>query len=170
MAKKILKVEDGDNYEWETHIFFDDAFEPGPEDLGNPRQVNPFVKLLIKQVDIQGKKVYGARKMKVPPAVKYETPYGGRLVWTLPGKTKIICHLKDKELVRHKKRWSQCMYMYYFLGHQLSDNKNLTEAQKKLRARNTYLLALDGDVDFQPDAVIKLVDLMKRNPVRFLLY
>ncbi len=42
------------------------------------------------------------------------------------------------------------MYMYYFLGHLLMDNKKLTEEQKELRAQNTYLLALDGDVDFQP--------------------
>ena len=35
---------------------------------------------------------------------------------------------------------------------------------KQVRAENTYLLALDGDVDFQPEAIIKLVDLMKRNP------
>lgn len=165
LAKNILKVEDEDNYEWETHIFFDDAFEPGPDELNNPRQVNQFVRLLIKQVDIQGKKWYGGRKMKVPPAAKYTTPYGGRLVWTLPGETKIVCHVKDKEKIRHKKRWSQIMYMYYFLGFHLEGNDKLTEAQKKLRARNTYLLALDGDVDFQPEAIIKLVDLMKRNPV-----
>ena len=57
------------------------------------------------------------------------------------------------------------MYMYYFLGYQLDSNHKLTEAQKKLRARNTYLLALDGDVDFKPEAISKLVDLMKRNPV-----
>jgi len=35
---------------------------------------------------------------------------------------------------------------------------------KQVRAENTFLLALDGDVDFQPEAIIKLVDLMKRNP------
>lgn len=35
------------------------------------------------------------------------TPYGGRLVWTLPGKNKLIVHLKDKTLIRHRKRWSQ---------------------------------------------------------------
>ena len=48
----------------------------------------------------------------------------------------------------------------------------------KVRAENTFLLALDGDVDFQPEAIIKVgqgcllatrnhrqvVDLMKRNP------
>ena len=162
LAKNMLKVESYDNYEWETHIFFDDAFEP--DDTGKHREVNQFVKLLCQQVDEQGKKWYGGRRMKVPPPVKYPTPYGGRLIWTLPGATKIICHLKDKDKIRHKKRWSQCMYMYYFLGYQLEANEKLTQAQKELRARNTFLLALDGDVDFQPDAIIKLVDLMKRNP------
>ena len=52
--------------------------------------------------------------------------------------------------------------MYYFLGFQLA---GLTAARKELRAKNTFLLALDGDVDFQPEAVIELVDLKKRNPV-----
>ena len=39
----------------------------------------------------------------------------------------------------------------------LEGNENLSEAQKDVRARNTFLLALDGDVDFQPDAIVKLV-------------
>ena len=38
------------------------------------------------------------------------TPYGGRLVWTLPGQNKLIVHLKDKNKIRHKKRWSQVYY------------------------------------------------------------
>ena len=38
---------------------------------------------------------------------KYPTPYGGRLVWKLPGENVLIAHLKDKEKIRHKKRWSQ---------------------------------------------------------------
>ena len=135
-----------------------------PDDEGKDFVVNQFVRLLIDQVDDQGKKWYGRRRMKVPPPIKYTTPYGGRLVWILPGETKIICHLKDKNKIRHKKRWSQCMYMYYFLGYQLQDNERLSAKQKDIRAQNTYLLALDGDVDFQPDAIIKLVDLMKRNP------
>jgi chitin synthase len=39
----------------------------------------------------------------------------------------------------------------------LEANSNLSQAQKDVRARNTFLLALDGDVDFQPDAIVKLV-------------
>ena len=56
------------------------------------------------------------------------------------------------------------MYMYYFLGYQLMEDKTLTSARKEVRSENTFLLALDGDVDFQPEAIIKVVDLMKRNP------
>jgi len=42
-------------------------------------------------------------------------------------------------------------------GYMLEANKDLSEAQRDVRARNTFLLALDGDVDFQPDAIVKLV-------------
>ena len=62
-------------------------------------------------------------------------------------------------------RWSQIMYMYYFLGYELMENKSLTTESKEIRSENTFLLALDGDVDFQPEAIIKVVDLMKRNPM-----
>ena len=118
---KILEVDDPDFYEWETHIFFDDCMEP--DDTGyefqvsykiscyvlmhicnyidslytnafTVLQVNQFVRLLINTMDEQGKKWYGARNMKVPDPAKYTTPYGGRLVWTLPGSTQVVCHLK----------------------------------------------------------------------------
>ena len=58
------------------------------------------------------------------------------------------------------------MYMYYFLGYQLKgDNKLKTEEQKAHRATNTFILALDGDVDFQPDAIVKVwkTEGMKKN-------
>lgn len=37
------------------------------------------------------------------------TPYGGRLVVKLPAGTLLFVHLKDKKLIRHKKRWSQVL-------------------------------------------------------------
>ena len=40
----------------------------------------------------------------------------------------------------------------------------ISDARKQKIAENSYLLALDGDVDFQPDAALRLVDLMKKNP------
>ena len=35
--------------------------------------------------------------------------------------------------------------------------------RKNERAKNTYILALDGDIDFSPPSIIKLVDMMKKN-------
>jgi len=55
------------------------------------------------------------------------------------------------------------MYMYYFLGHKLWRDTSLGPKRKQVRADNTFLLALDGDVDFEPSALQLLIDLMKRN-------
>ena len=55
------------------------------------------------------------------------------------------------------------MYMYYFLGYRLwSREPNLRRRQDK--ADNTFLLALDGDVDFDPKAMLLLVDLLRKDP------
>lgn len=43
------------------------------------------------------------------------------------------------------------------------EREDLSPKRKDMIADNTYLLALDGDIDFQPDAVHLLVDLMKKN-------
>ena len=32
------------------------------------------------------------------------------------------------------------------------------------QAQNTFVLALDGDVDFKPEAILLLVDRMRKNP------
>jgi chitin synthase len=36
--------------------------------------------------------------------------------------------------------------------------------RKVVIARNTFILALDGDIDFKPEAVRLLLDLMKKDP------
>jgi chitin synthase len=124
-------------------------------------QVNRFVKDFISCVDEAASHIHQTN-IKIRAPTKVPTPYGGRLVYTLPGKTKMHVHLKDKSLIRHKKRWSQCMYMYYLLGHRLMELPIAVE-RKVVMAENCYLLTLDGDIDFQPSAVSLLVDLMKKN-------
>ena len=70
----------------------------------------------------------------------------------------------------------QVMYMYYLLTFKLSctaeelqettpryANSDTEELQQKL-AENTFLLALDGDVDFEPQSVITLVHKMQIDP------
>lgn len=42
-------------------------------------------------------------------------------------------------------------------------DSTLNISRKAVRAENTYLLALDGDTDFRTNAVLLLVDLMKKN-------
>lgn len=118
--------------------------------------------------------------MRVKPPKKCITPYGGRLAWTLPGRNRLTVHLKDKNKIRPRKRWSQVcigwwekplflqrklfqvMYMYYLLGHRLMEKIDDVK-RKETVAENTYILTLDGDVDFQPSSVHLLVDLMKKN-------
>lgn len=88
-----------------AHVFFDDAFEIS--DVNDDwSQVNRFVKLLVSTIDDAASHVHETN-IRIRAPTKYPTPYGGRLVWTLPGKTKMICHLKDKSKIRHRKRWSQ---------------------------------------------------------------
>jgi len=41
--------------------------------------------------------------------------------------------------------------------------KYTDQKERKAAADNTFMLALDGDVDFQPEAIILLVDLMKKD-------
>lgn len=143
-----------------AHIFFDDAFEIS-DHSDDDIQVNRFVKLLITTIDEAASDVHQTNiRLRAPK--KYPAPYGGRLVWTLPGKTKMIAHLKDKDRIRHRKRWSQVMYMYYLLGHRLMELP-ISVDRKDVIAENTYLLTLDGDIDFQPNAVTLLIDLMKKN-------
>jgi len=160
VAQKYLKVVDADYYEFETHIFFDDAFEIS--DVSDDwMQVNEFVKTFVECVNEAGSYVHQTN-IRLRPPKKIPTPYGGRLLYVLPGKTKMFVHLKDKSKIRHKKRWSQCMYMYYLLGHRLMELP-ISVDRKEVLAENTYILTLDGDIDFQPPAVSLLVDLMKKN-------
>ncbi|CAF4001820.1 unnamed protein product, partial [Rotaria sp. Silwood2] len=188
-ARNYLHLKDLDYYEYEGHIFFDDAME---EDDNNEQVPNKFVQQLLSVVDRAATAIHQC-PMKIPPPFKTPTPYGGRLTWVLPGGNFLIAHIKDKTKIRHKKRWSQVMYMYYLLGYRLFGDLNIIEKlykrkrkknssksksklfkgfgnllnnmdnKKRIQMENTYLLALDGDVDFRPEAVRLLVDRMKKN-------
>lgn len=47
------------------------------------------------------------KQQQIPDQKIIQTPYGGRLVVTMPHGNNIVVHYKDKERIRHKKRWSQ---------------------------------------------------------------
>ncbi|XP_076350949.1 chitin synthase chs-2-like [Tachypleus tridentatus] len=159
-AQKYLSIIDPDYYELEVHIYFDDAFELS-DDNDEEMVVNRFVKQLIRVIDVAASNVHQTN-IRLKPPKKLPTPFGGRLIWTMPGKNKLIAHLKDKLKIRHRKRWSQVMYMYYLLGHRLMELP-IDVNRKEVIAENTFILTLDGDINFRPHAVQLLVDLMKKN-------
>ncbi|KAL5004693.1 hypothetical protein ScPMuIL_018149 [Solemya velum] len=201
LAQEKFRIRDPDYFHLEIHIVFDDAFEL--DDDVDRFVPNGFVKQLIECMEDAARSVVKGPIIISPP-VKVVTPYGGRLVWTMPGHTKLNVHLKNKNKMRHRKRWSQVMYMYYLLGYRLfgsaeadksmcaefmSETPNAMPRNRKaarmrrgkeksrpLRslfmrmepeqyetADNTYILTLDGDVDFKPDSVKLLIDRMKKN-------
>ncbi|XP_062590686.1 chitin synthase chs-2-like [Saccostrea cucullata] len=205
LAQKFYGIRDPDYYEFEAHIFFDDAMDLTDDENSVP---NAFVVEFMDSIDDALSSVH-ERQLQLGPPMRTATPYGARLTWLLPGATKLVVHLKDRHRVRHKKRWSQVMYMYYLLGYRIlaqpenllhrdfcdrsfgssSEDANqrvrLTNSQLRHRrqashftrsvifnytteevhtqAENTFILTLDGDVDFKPDAVRLLVDRLKKN-------
>ncbi|XP_067275539.1 chitin synthase chs-2-like [Pseudorasbora parva] len=184
--------------EFEFHIYFDDAFMD--VDNGRQRHANEYAEILVDVV----KEVYTIfskddkcifdQSPQLPSQKIINTPYGGRLEYILPKGNVMLVHLKDKTLIRHKKRWSQIMYLYYILGWRLhrqyykrfkeggldslnEEQDSLNEEQDSLKGelkflkkelkkemKNTYILALDGDTDFQPRALMLLIDRLKLYP------
>ena len=55
------------------------------------------------------------------------------------------------------------MYLYYLLGYRLS-LKVCDKARKELLAENTYILTLDGDVDFQARILKENIDNYRFKP------
>ncbi|CAD6197537.1 unnamed protein product [Caenorhabditis auriculariae] len=157
-AQKYLKVIDPDYYEFEAHIFVDDAFDVN--EYGEP-QINKFVRQIVEVMDQAASAVHQTH-MRLKPPKKAKTPYGGKLCYIMPGKNKLTIHLKDKNKIRNRKRWSQVMYLYYLLGYRLMMKVD-DPARKEVISENTFILTLDGDVDFTPSCVHLLVDLMKKN-------
>nr|CAB3263092.1 uncharacterized protein LOC101242576 [Phallusia mammillata] len=153
-SRRSNATKDKDYYNFQVHVLFDDAMERTKD---GDTKTNRFVHQLCELIPLAANKVELGKGYDLPPPVIYPTPYGGRLEFILPHGNLMVVHLKDKEKIRHRKRWSQCMYMYYILGY-------LQATKKAYKLEDVFLLALDGDVDFQPNAVLLLLDRMKRNP------
>ena len=150
---------------WNLQIFFDDAFQ---ED----GSVNKYVLRLFDAVN----NVHKKRGLVPPQAILEDMPFGGNVTWELKkrieggksiGGSKVICYLKDAKKIRKKKRWSQCMYFDFLQKKCGEDTKQSMIGKGKETddyfSENTFILTLDGDVDFNPDAVIKLLELMQKN-------
>ncbi|XP_038158759.1 chitin synthase chs-2-like isoform X3 [Cyprinodon tularosa] len=167
-----------DDFTFEAHIYFDDAFENVKG--SQIRHLNSYAKDLVQIIT----EVYGIFKnldktffeveQEIPHQSIIGTPYGARLVFEMPHGNNIVVHFKDKEKIRNKKRWSMIMYLYYLLGWKLMSkhhsqwklgcSEDEIKTNIKREKDNTYLMALDGDTDFQPPSVMLLIDRLKMYP------
>ncbi|ELT98539.1 hypothetical protein CAPTEDRAFT_177712 [Capitella teleta] len=161
-AQEYFGVKDPDYYEFEAHIFIDDGMDFQNKDKDKGPACNSFVKQLVDVMELAATSIHETQLVLAPP-IKTPTSYGGRLTWTLPGGNLLYLHIKDKNKIRTKKRWSQVMYMYYLLGYRLLGNNDDSIYSNQSDAENTYLLTLDGDIDFKAESVTLLVDRMKKN-------
>ncbi|XP_052079431.1 chitin synthase chs-2-like [Mytilus californianus] len=150
-----------ETYDLEAQVFFDDAFDPLEEGEKYPK-ANSYVKTFIQCINVAGSFVHGT-DIELDDGMMYRTPYGARIEWILPGGNKMVAHLKDKTKIRHKKRWSQVMYMYYILQWCIQEKHG--DSGKQAALDNTFLLALDGDVDFEPEAVLSLMRRMNKSKI-----
>ncbi|PWA23242.1 hypothetical protein CCH79_00020774, partial [Gambusia affinis] len=167
-----------DDFNFEAHIYFDDAFTNVTG--SQHRHLNTYAKDLVKIIaDVYGifknlDKTFFEVQQQTPDQAIIKTPYGARLVVEMPHGNNIVVHFKDKQKIRNKKRWSQVMYLYYLLGWKLmtkyyrywQEGQHEKHLKRKIQKEkhNTYILALDGDTDFQPAAVMLLIDRLKMYP------
>ncbi|XP_075719841.1 chitin synthase chs-2-like [Rhinoderma darwinii] len=177
---KYKSMMSNDTFSFETHIYFDDAFVDNSHDSKRKRITNSYVQFLVTVIE-EVYSVFTRNKNQVfhhantserRTQTIMSTPYGERLCYKLPCGNLLYVHLKDKKKIRHKKRWSQIMYMYYLLGWKMyrkyallseqnpGQQKNIEKELLKAKS-NTYILALDGDTDFQPSSLMLLIDRLK---------
>ena len=157
-------------YNLEIHIFFDNVFEK----TGDKKQLNKWVSQfcnILKSLIIFYEVDQDDFNFEVIPA-----PYGGRFEMRIAG-VPFFVHLKDVEFTQNGKRWSQVMYMYYLIGYRMKNcqqnvpgeffvNKSTQEVEQTsvpITEENTYIMALDGDVDFYPKSVESVLDRLTRN-------
>ncbi|XP_048237533.1 chitin synthase chs-2-like [Haliotis rufescens] len=144
-----------DRFNYQAHIFFDDSLELNDDDKW---EANVFVRTLVNVMSDACSAVH-QRYLHLHAPYKVITPYGAQLIWEMPGGNLLYVHIKDKNKIRHRKRWSQVMYMYYLLGYHL-----LKDSAQDI-SKNTFILTLDGDTDFSPGSVRVLLDKMSNEKV-----
>ena len=172
-----------DFYNIEIHIFFDNVFEKKNGKTSQSglqaeweewKELNKWVcsfcdilqsLLIFYEVD---QSTFNFEVMSAP--------YGGRFEMTIAG-VPFFVHLKDVEYTQNGKRWSQVMYMYYLIGYRMKNchqeapseffyNKvtdKIEQSKTPLTEENTYIMALDGDVNFMPHSLDLVLDRLTRN-------
>jgi chitin synthase len=148
LIASCLKVDRSVKNVFEWHVWMDGGCTGNQ--LG--QYAIQFVACLKEEVE----RIGGDDKEWVESGQKMETPYGQRLEWLMPNGTPFALHLKDPNLVKRGKRWSQVMYMYYLLQFRVP-----RDHPRDMSA--SFILTTDADVIFTPKDVQALAVLLSRN-------
>ena len=140
-TQKSATGDNGTFDRYESHIFFDGAI--------NGTQIQEFGLQLLSLLK-------ETLNVELKWCKREKTPYGYRLSWDIGlGDMPFTVHFKDKSLVKPKKRWSQVMYMNYVLNYRIKEDD--------LDANDTFILTTDADIDFTPQSVDALLDMLACN-------
>jgi len=85
----------------------------------------------------------------------------------LPGGSVLTLHLKDKTKIRHKKRWSQVMYMYYLLCFRFFGDLELME---KLYSETSDSISQNRENFKGYGNLLQSIDATLRNKVFLILF
>ena len=124
--------------------------------------------LLIKEIQ-QSQRPETGFKTRISKDFKLtEWQYGLRLTYELyipdhktqkiseKNSTELVIHFKDDLKIQAGKRWSQCMYFYYLLKYRWENEMDPKLTNLSPVGANgkpfPFILALDGDIDFKPEA------------------
>ncbi|CAG5111095.1 Oidioi.mRNA.OKI2018_I69.chr2.g5431.t1.cds [Oikopleura dioica] len=131
------------DFDLETHLFFDDSFDRTTFGKETNKWVNQYLRIL-QRLFVEN----GEENVRNQGRIS-ETPYGERMVFRAFG-ADLTIHLKDSEKIKRGKRWSQVMYMNYLCNWKIGQEQMKDSNGRRADEKNSFILALDGDVDFQP--------------------
>ena len=152
-----------DLFNLEVNIFFDNVFDSHTSEGENATKKPDWLPAGFKKWETLNQwvrsfgRIFGecliesGQKKVLEEGKTILTPYGGRLEYDIEG-IQFLIHLKHAERVQKGKRWSMVMYLYYLIGFKI-DQCEMTCHGDAVSKDNSFVLALDGDVDFEPEAV-----------------
>ena len=131
-------------HKYESHIFFDNAC--------SGKYLNNYVMQLLGLLQ----ETLGISPTK--NCLILSMPYGIQLKYKLKDShIPFVIHLKDRNKVKVKKRWSQVMYMNYIIRHRLIPYGG------DIPLETAFILTTDADIEFRCDSVLALLDILTTN-------
>ena len=152
-----IYVAETDAFDLESHIILDQAYDENDEMSERVEMLVSLIETMCHPHDCELRWA--------------DVPYGRFFTVTLPNKCELFVHLKNTNIVKRRKRWSQNMYLQYLCKFRFSkfrandcDDVQETAAIRRHLMRRTFILTLDADIQFHPLSVARLVTTLHERP------